>query len=109
MDLPENHSCESQENKSTSTAPPAIWTLASREVHFHANLSFVLSAGSTSDKRMQAGDRRLLRGTGLQIMMLALTGIALFWAGYISSLPDTTRAVRAHLNWHPQGQSICLL
>ena len=37
--------------------------------------------------------------------MLALAGIALFWAGYISSLPDTTRAVRAHINWHPLGQS----
>ena len=40
-------------------------------------------------------------------MMLALAGIALFWAGHISSLPGTAQAARAYLTWHPQGQSAC--
>ena len=56
---------------------------------------------------MQAGDRRLLKGTCLQMLMLALAGIALFWAGHIFSLPDTAQAIRADPNWHPQGQSAC--
>ena len=67
----------------------------------------VLHAEPTADKQMQAGDRRLLRGIGLQTLMLALAGVALFWAGHLSSLPDTSQAARAHLNWHPQGQSAC--
>ena len=104
MDLPGDHSCETQpENESTVTALPAVWTLAGREVHLHAN--YVRNSGPTTDEQMQAGDRKLLRGTWSQMLMLALAGIALFWAGHISSLPDTTQAARAFLNWHPQGQS----